>query len=176
MRAMTIKNMSYPWHIKLHECSSETLKGTSVPMNNYSLTFFTSSVIVFVVPYDDVFKAYMTEEDHTFQLFSGSATSVLNLWNRIKVGPSVRIPYVLSSSLGMWQRCLIIEIGRLGRLILVRIPYYQYLNCYHSLFWFSFIVQIWLCFLFDCCIKYYHQNNARVEGLAKSKHWRCLIY
>nr|XP_039268302.1 uncharacterized protein LOC120343233 isoform X1 [Styela clava] len=44
-------------------------------------------------------SAYMTVEDHTFQLFSGSATNVLNIWNLNKVGTSVRVPYVLADNL-----------------------------------------------------------------------------
>lgn len=75
---------------------SNTQKSVDIAMKDANLFMLSHHVKVCV------FQAYMTEEDHTFQLFSGSATKVLNLWNRVKVGTSVRVPYVLSSNLGMY--------------------------------------------------------------------------
>ena len=50
----------------------------------------------------------MTEEDHNFQLFSGSATKILNLWNKgDKVGDSVRIPYVFAPDLSKFSTHII---------------------------------------------------------------------
>lgn len=43
--------------------------------------------------------AYMTVEDHSFQLFSGSATKTLPIWLEDKVATMLRIPYVLSDDL-----------------------------------------------------------------------------